>query len=117
MDSHPYRGMTWSKSEQTIARRAFDAALTRELHDVMKEARQMANQIKDPAELWDLERHLTQRRKEIDQKYDSKYSRLTDVLGRLLYEHRISERDLRGLREDQLMKVRSFAEFLADGAA
>ena len=30
----------------------------------------MANQIKKPSDLWDLEHHLTQRRKEIDRKYD-----------------------------------------------
>jgi len=35
----------WSKSEKAIARTAFDAALGRELHEVIQKAKQMANEI------------------------------------------------------------------------
>jgi hypothetical protein len=76
-------------------------------------SQQMANQIKEPADLWDLEHYLTQRRKEIDRKYDFRYSELTHVLGRLLQENRLSEEQLHGLREDKLNSIRSFATFLA----
>jgi len=64
-----------------------------------------------------LEHYLTQRRKEIDRKYEYHYSRLTDVLGRLLYENRLSEEELRGLREDKMESIRSFARFLKNSAA
>ena len=107
----------WSRSEKAIARKAFDAALKRELHEVVQETKQIASQIKKPSELWDLERYLTERRKDIDRKYDSRGSRLKDVLGRLLYENRLSEEDLRGLQEEKVKSIRSFAEFLSDGAA
>ena len=113
-DHYPYQNETiWSRSEKAIARTAFDAALKRELHEVMEEARQMANQIEQPSDLWDLEHYLTQRRKEIDRKYDYRYSELTHVFGRLLRESRLSEEELRGLREDKLKAIRSFAKFLA----
>ena len=108
---------TWSRSEKTVARAAFDAALKRELQEIMEEAKQMANQINEPADLWDLEHRLTQRRKEIDRKYDYRYSQLTHVFGRLLHEQRLSEDELRGLREDKLKLIRSFARFLAEDAA
>jgi hypothetical protein len=108
---------TWSKSEKAISRTAFDAALKRELHEVMQETKKMASQINEPDDLWELERYLTERRKDINQKYDSRGSRLKDVLGRLLYENRLSENDLRGLREDKMRSIRSFAQFLRDGAA
>jgi hypothetical protein len=77
----------------------------------------MAHEIQKSSDLWDLERHLTQRRKKIDRKYDFRGSRLTDVLGRLLYENRLGEEDLRGLREEKMKSIRSFAQFLRDGAA
>ena len=77
----------------------------------------MASQIKLPSDLWDLEHYLTQRRKEIDRKYDFRGSRLIDVLGRLLHENRLGEEDLRGLRENKLEPIRSFAKFLAEDAA
>ena len=107
----------WSRSEKVIARAAFDAALGRELHEVIQEAKKMASQIRRSSDLWDLEHYLTQRRKEIDRKYEYHYSRLTDVLGRLLYEKRLREEELRGLREDKLKSIRSFAKFLAADAA
>jgi photoprotection regulator FRP-like protein len=116
--AYPYQNEPiWSKSEKALARKAFDAALKQELQEVMREAKQMATQVKEPADLWDLEHYLTQRRKEIDRKYDFRGSRLVDVFGRLLYEGRLREEDLRGLREDKLKPIRSFAKFLAEDAA
>ena len=115
---YPYQNEPiWSRSEKVIARTAFDAALGRELHEVIQEAKKMASQIQQSSDLWDLEHYLTQRRKEIDRKYEYHYSRLTDVLGRLLYEKRLREEELRGLREDKLKPIRSFAKFLAEDAA
>jgi hypothetical protein len=115
---YPYQNEPiWSRSEKAIARKAFDAAMKRELHEVMQEAKQMANQINKADDLWDLERYLTERRKDIDRKYDARGSRLKDVLGRLLYENRLGEEDLRGLREEKIKSIRSFAQFLRDGAA
>src|SRR6266436_4546552 len=117
-DSYPYPNEPmWSRSEKAIARKAFDAALKRELHEVIQEAKQMASQIQQPSDLWDLEHYLTERRKEIDRKYDYRYSQLTQVFGRLLYERRITEEDLRGLGEDKMKPIRSFAKFLAKYAA
>jgi hypothetical protein len=115
---HPHQNESiWSRSEKAIPRAAFDAALRQELHEVIQEAKRMANEIQKSSDLWDLEHHLTQRRKEIDGKYDFRGSRLTDVLGRLLYENRLGEEDLRGLREEKMKSIRSFARFLRDGAA
>jgi len=117
-DRYPYpHEPTWSKSEKAIARRAFDAALKREFHQVIQETKQKANRIKEPADLWDLEHYLAGCRKEIDRKYDYRYSQLTHVFGRLLYEGRVSEDELRGLRDDKLKSIRSLAEFLAKQAA
>ncbi len=117
-NTYPYQNEpTWSKSEKAIARSAFDAALKRELQDVMRKTKQMANQIKEPADVWELEHYLTERRKEIDRKYDYRYSQLTQVFGRLLYERRITEEDLRGLGEDKMKPIRSLADLLAKYAA
>ena len=118
-NTYPYQNEpTWSKSEKAIARTAFDAALKRELQDVMRKTKQMANQIKEPADVWELEHYLTERRKEINRKYDYRYSQLTQVFGRLLYEKRLrEEEELRGLREDKLKSIRSFAKFLAEDTA
>jgi len=98
---------TWSKSEKTLARTAFDAAQRRELHEVIQEAKRMASGIQESSGVWDLEQYLTKRPKQIDSKYDYRYSPLTLVLGRLLHENRLREGALRGLHEDE-MKVNQF---------
>jgi len=107
----------WSRSEKAIARTVFDAALRRELQEVMQKAKQLANQIKEPADVWELEHYLTERRRETNRKYDYRYSQLTHVFGRLLHEGRVSEEELRGLREDKLKLIRSCAKFLAEDTA
>jgi len=117
-DKHPCQNEPiWSKKEKNIARLVFDAALGRELHELIQETKRMARQISQCSDLWALEHHLTQRRKEIDRKYDYRYSRLTDVLGRLLFENRLTEEELRGLSEERMESIRSFAKFLQDSAA
>src|SRR6516165_8103544 len=101
------RDLMWSRSEKAIARKAFDAALERELQEVIQEAKQKAGQIKEPADLWDPEHYLTER------KYDYRYSQLDLVFGRLLRERWIHEEELRGLGEDKLRGIRSYAKFFA----
>jgi hypothetical protein len=41
--------LAWSRSEKAIASKAFGAALERELHEVIQEAKRMASQIKQPS--------------------------------------------------------------------
>ena len=75
-DSYPYQHEPiWSRSEKAIARKAFDAALGQELHEVIQQAKKMASQIQQSSNLWDLEYYLTQRRKEIDREYEYRHSR------------------------------------------
>lgn len=84
---------------------------------MIQEVKRMASEIQESSDLWDLEHYLTERRKQIDRKYDYRYSQLTLVLGRPLYENRLSEEDLRGLREDKMKLIRSLAKFLRESAA
>ena len=117
-NTYPYQNEpTWSRSEKVIARKVFDAALKRELEEIMREAKQMARQIKEPADMWELERFLTHCRKDIDRKYDSRASRLMWVLATLSCERRIRDEDLHGLGKDKLKAIRSSAKILAEYAA
>ena len=103
------RDLKWSSAEKAIARQAFDLALSRELDAVIREAKDRAARIAQPSEVWDLERYLTQRRKDIDRLYDYRYSMLPLVFGNLLRQARLAEQDLHGLAEDKLAFIRSYA--------
>lgn len=96
------RDLKWSPSEKIIACKAFDQALTAELRDVVQRAKQIAAEVKEASELWELETCLRQRRLEIDRKYDYRYSVLPMVFATLLKQGRISEKDLNGLQEEKI---------------
>ncbi len=99
----------WSSSEKKIARRVFDAALGRELAEVMVEFKARAVAVSSPDEMWPLEEFLSRRRREIEAKYDYHYSQLDIVFGRLLRERRIEERDLEGISEEKISTIRRIA--------
>jgi len=105
------RDLKWSPAEKAIARKAFARALPSELETAMREAKQMAGRIEHPSDLWELERHLTQCRKEIDRRYDYRYSVLSLAFGNLVREGRLSEEELHGLAEGKVGNIRAHARF------
>ncbi len=104
------RDLNWSPKEKAVARKAFDRALQRELEAVTIEAKTRARKIQQPSDLWELERYLTERRKQIDREYEYKYSVLILVFGNLMRQGRLSEEELLGLNQDKLDSIRRFAE-------
>ena len=103
------RDLKWSPAEKAIARKAFERALQQDLEAVIREARKMAEKIEQPSDLWELERYLTERRKEIDRQYDYRYSVLLFVFADLIRKGRLREEDLHGMSEDKLGYIRSYA--------
>lgn len=101
----------WSPKEKAVARRAFDLALSREMDGLMGEAKRRAARIAEPAELWELERWLSERRREIDGKFQFRYSVLPLVFASLLRNRQLSEDDLHGLAADKLDAIRRIARF------
>ena len=103
------RDLKWSSTEKAIARRCFDRALRQELDAAIQSTKKIAAKIRQASELWELEHHLTQLRKEIDRKYEYKYSKLVLVFADLVREGRLAAEDLRGLSEDKLRYIRQHA--------
>ncbi|MGO9337458.1 MAG: hypothetical protein ACLPY1_08125 [Terracidiphilus sp.] len=100
------RELKWSPAEKAIAHKAFDLALQREFDAITAETKRRAAKIKEGSDLWELENYLTKSRNEIDRKYDYRYSVLPMVFGVLILEGRLSEEELRGLRDDKLEYIR-----------
>ena len=98
--------LEWSHAEKIVARRAFDLALGNELETLVLEAKERAAKIDQPSELWALEGWLTECRREIDRRYDYRYSNLPLVFAHLLRDGRLTEDDLRGLGQEKLDLIR-----------
>jgi hypothetical protein len=94
--------LTWSHAEKVVARQAFDRALRNELQATIREAKERAAKISEPAELWELEDWLGDRRQDIDRRYDYRYSVLPIVFAHLIRDGRLRIDELRGLRQEKL---------------
>lgn len=108
------RDWTSSQAEKQIARKAFDLAVSREFDFVIAETKERSSRITKADELWKLERWLSERHKEIDNKYDYRYSVLPIVFGRLLCEGRLTESDLSGLAPEKIDHISRMAQFMRD---
>ena len=99
----------WRKTEKGIARAAYDKALRNECSDVIDTVKQKALKISEPREVWELEKYLRERRREIDSKYDYRYSALPYVFGRLVREGWITMEDLEGLGDEKRERIKLIA--------
>ncbi len=104
------RYLKWSTREKKIARAAYDKGYKREMEQIQGAIYEIAKNFKDKNDAWRLHDYLTQKRREVDRKYDYRYSVLIFVLGRLLREGLISDEDLEGLSEDKIARIRRFLE-------
>jgi hypothetical protein len=104
-----YRDLNWSQSEKKVARRVYDTALENELAEIIAEFKARASAVETPGEMWELEDYLNDKRREIQEKYDYRYSRLILTFARLLREKRIREDDLVGLSEEKLSYIGQIA--------
>jgi len=101
--------LKWSDTERKIARSVFDAALQRELAETVLAFKALAADAGTAQQMWEVEEFLGRRRREIDSKYDYRYSQLIVVFAQLLREQRISAEDLRGLSDEKQRHIRSIA--------
>ncbi len=100
----------WSKTEKLISRAAFDKALKSELDSTIQTVKELANSMSQPGQIWELEDYLRKKRREIDNKYDYRYSALLFVFGHVVKEGWIGMEDLQGLGEEKIERIRRIAE-------
>lgn len=103
--------MEWSKREKDIARKAFKIAHDREQRAILENVRKMISEVGDIKELWRLQEYLTEKRNEMSEKYDYRYSVLHFVFARLISEGWLKQEDLEGLAEEKLDEIRQISIF------
>ena len=105
---------SWSRAEKDIARKAYDLALNRELESIVAETKDRAAGITEIDGVWKLEKWIGERGQEISSKYDYRYSMLPIVFSRLLFEGRLTEKDLSGLAIEKIDYIRRMAQFIGE---
>ena len=104
------REFNWSPIEKKIARGAFEKAYQNEMTEIKNELLEKVNKIEDLQYIWKIHDYLSHRRKEVDRKYDYRYSVLIIVFGRLLNEGHIEEKDLEGLSIDKINAIKALSQ-------
>jgi len=105
---------TWSKKEKEIARKVFDAAYKREYEAVRQHVIKMTQEKTGLNEIWHVGDFLYKKRKEIDYKYDYRYSQLIRVFGTLVYQKWISTEELMGIDEEKKEKIIGYSTMFDD---
>ena len=99
-------GLEWSASEKKAARRAYEAALERAFAKIMAEFKEKAAAAATPSDMWAIEDYLRRRRREIDEIFDYRYSKLLLVFARLIREGLLDEAWLSDLSEEKQEIIR-----------
>ena len=92
------RDLLWSKTEKDIARKAYDEAYEEECKVVVARVKDLMAHLPEPQAVWVIHDFLSQRRREMDKKYDYRYSVLPSVFARLIREGWLLVREIRGPR-------------------
>ncbi|WP_374653158.1 hypothetical protein [Dongia sp.] len=98
MDLHELR---WSGSEKKIARQAFEAAIEAALAGIVTKFKAKAAAVVTVSDVWDIENYLRRLRREADELFDYRYSRLCSVFARLICLGHMDEGQLAGLSDDK----------------
>lgn len=101
--------LKWSQREKLASRAAFEKALKNEYDDMIRTVKKMASTLSEANEIWQLENYLHNKRMEIDNKYDYRYSVLIIVFSRLVREGWITLKELEGLEEEKLQRIQFLA--------
>ena len=80
LDPARRRDLHWSHKEKSVARAAFDGALARETAAIRKKAEELLQRSSEPTAVWDVLEFLSKKQRELERKYDYRYSVLTGVL-------------------------------------
>jgi Photoprotection regulator fluorescence recovery protein len=104
------RDFTWSPSQKKAARAAFDIAILRELKATRQEVELMLQNSQDDRVIWRLHDYLSDKRREIDQKYDYRYSVLMLVFPRLVSEGWLKVEELAGIGSEKVEVINTLME-------
>ena len=97
----------WTKSQKVHARELFDLALEREYKALIEEIN--TTKVASRDEVWELRDSLNRKAKEMDRKYDYRYSQLIFVFADLLREGYLSLEELNVLGEEKLSEIKKWS--------
>lgn len=106
--------LAWPRHEKQVARAAFEQALAREAAALVDVVRVRAQEVTELHDLWQLEQFLRDKRRELEERYDYRYSVLLYVFADLIQQGWLSPNELTGLADDKRARIVALVD-LAQG--
>lgn len=103
------RYFDWSNTEKVLARQAYDRAYERECTEILEKIRGTLSGMEDPKEIWKVDDYLRKTRRDMESKYDYRYSILIIVFGKLMREGLILDSDIDQLSQDKIDAIKRIA--------
>lgn len=100
--------LEWSSSEKKVARSAFDKALEVAQGKTLAEFKKKASEATTFSDMWEIEDHLRQQRRDLEQLFDYRYSQLIIVFASLIRKGYLDEKLLNGLSQDKRDEIGRF---------
>jgi hypothetical protein len=98
--------VTWPAAEKRVARAAFDDAVASAISRSIAEFKERAAAVTTPSDLWAIESHLCELRREFGEMFDYRYSLLLFLFARFIREGHLDLARLDGLAEEKLDVIR-----------
>ena len=95
----------WSDSEKKLAHRVYEEARLSELAETLSGFKARAAALASVDDMWLLEEFLRNRRRDLDEKYQYRYSQLPWLFARLVREQRVTPDQLVGLSEEKRSEI------------
>ena len=89
--------LKWTPAEKKAAHAAFEGALSRERAAIRRDIEAMLRGSNDGTEIWAIRDFLNAKGRDLDQKYDFRYSVLIGVFARLMAEGWLTHEDVADL--------------------
>ena len=95
----------WSDAEKKLAHSVYEGARLAELAETLAEFKARVAATPTVDEMWPLEEYLRSKRRELDDKYQYRYSRLPWLFAQLIREGRVEPARLTGLSQEKLSEI------------
>ena len=98
--------LKWTDSEKKLARRVFDEALESALARTLSDFKARAAAAETPSAMWVVGDYLHRSRRDIDETFNYRYSKLPLVFAMLIRKGHLDMARLSGLSEEKLEVIR-----------
>jgi hypothetical protein len=100
----------WTNPEKEIARNLYAKVVLEEYDEIIKDFKRRAQKVKTRDEFWEMENYIKEVHRDLEARFDPRYSQILFVFGSLLRRGKISNEQLKGLSNEKINEIHRIAK-------